>query len=644
MNKNIQFDNAGTSDSKAEVNQDKNSFTTIENRLKLFVDADYYRGMYDDINSVDIEPMNHFVKFGWRENRRPNRWYTDNLVPKNLIEKNPTTPPFLLFVTYLPGIDITKFEKLCASSGYADLGHEDCWTCDLMKETFDGNYYRSKYPDLDKSTDGLSHFCELGWKEKRNPSANFNTKYYLACNEDVRNAEINPFMHYLNNGINEGRKPQPEAVVNHQLLRTLKTITELSQGYRQIVPKLKLISQSELFITLLAKCSESKGLCLALSHDDYMNHTGGVQKFIRDESHYAQETGYDYLHLCPAIADININHDSNAITFLINCTLNDTFIGTFTVKELTETLGSLVIKQPMVLQVAVIHSVMGWNITSIISVVTDLFVHRFFYVHDYFALCTEYRLLRNNIVPCDAPELKSMTCSICAHSDTRVKQIEEFTYLFENLKPTLLYPSNCAKVLFRTGLHGIKLAEIVVPHIKVIKNTVTKKYVPRKRDQIRVAYCGAPVGHKGFYHFEQIVEKCRHQSGLEFLHLGNEDTKLSGVEFVKTVLKDGKSHMIKKIEDHEIDIVFIGSTWRETFNFVAYEAVQAGAAIITLDTAGNVCDFVSEHKIGCVVKTWEEAAELLQDGRLTKKLDAWQAAASHLSFVPNQSFLTEGVL
>ena len=640
MNLNTQIDNTTSlTSSNTEINQHE-----IEDRVRLFVDADYYRASYDDINSIDIEPMNHFVKFGWRENRRPNRWYTDNLVPTSLIEKNPTIPPYLLFIIYLPGIDVVKYEKLCGSSGYVDLGHTNCWTCELMKEAFDGHYYRNKYPDLDKSIDGLSHFCELGWKEQRNPCANFNTKYYLACNEDVRNAEINPFMHYLNKGINEGRKPQLELIVNHQLLRTLKTITELSQEYRQIVPKLKLIAQSELFITLLAKCSESKGLCLSLSHDDYMNHTGGVQKFIRDESHYAQEAGYVYLHLCPAIADISLNHNGSAITFLINCTLNDTFIGTFTVRELTETLSSLLIKQPLALQVAVIHSAMGWNIESMISVISNLFAYQFFYVHDYFALCTEYRLLRNNIVPCDAPELKSMSCNICAHSNGRVKQVEAFTQLFEKLKPTLLYPSNCAKALFGAGLHGIKLAEVVVPHIKVIKKSVTKKHEPRKRDRIRVAYCGAPVGHKGFYHFEQIVEKSQTQVGLEFFHFGNEDTQLSGVEFVKTVLKDGKSQMIKKIEDQEIDIVFIGSTWRETFNFVAYEAVQAGAAIITLESAGNVCDFVAEYKIGRVVKTWEEAAKLLQNSDLTKKLMVWQAAASNLSFVPNQSFLTKGVL
>ena len=72
--------------------------------------------------------------------------------------------------------------------------------------------------------------------------------------------------------------------------------------------------------------------------------------------------------------------------------------------------------------------------------------------------------------------------------------------------------------------------------------------------------------------------------------------------------------------------------------------MQAGAVIIALDTAGNVCDFISTYKVGCVVKTWQEFVILLEDKSLTKKLDMWKAAVNKLSFLENKSFLTEGVL
>ena len=102
--------------------------------------------------------------------------------------------------------------------------------------------------------------------------------------------------------------------------------------------------------------------------------------------------------------------------------------------------------------------------------------------------------------------------------------------------------------------------------------------------------------------------------------------------------------MVKKIEEYEIDIVFIGSTWRETFNFVAYEALQAGAAIIALTSSGNVCDVIEFYKVGQTVNSWQECLELFNDTNLTEKLDMWQTAINGLSFAENKSFLTKGVL
>jgi hypothetical protein len=265
---------------------------------------------------------------------------------------NPSTPPFLLFLKYLPEISESKFDELCSSVEYLDYGHEECWECNVMRLAFDGNYYRNKYPDVQKITDALTHFCEIGWKEKRKPSSTFDIDYYLKSNEDVDHAKINPFVHYLNNGCFEGRKPQSLDNVKRKLLDTLKTTMENSQEYLNISPRLQFISQEKLLITLL----KSTDLCISISHDDYMSHTGGVQKFIRDECRYTNEAGYEYLHFCPAIPDIRIDKENGISTFLINCSLNNIFIGTFTAIEINNVLTSLIIKKPNILQVGVIHS------------------------------------------------------------------------------------------------------------------------------------------------------------------------------------------------------------------------------------------------------------------------------------------------
>ncbi len=46
----------------------------------------------------------------------------------------------------------------------------------------------------------------VGWKEGRNPSANFDTKFYLRNEGDIREAGINPFRHFVLHGRREGRR------------------------------------------------------------------------------------------------------------------------------------------------------------------------------------------------------------------------------------------------------------------------------------------------------------------------------------------------------------------------------------------------------------------------------------------------------
>lgn len=73
---------------------------------------------------------------------------------------------------------------------------------------FDPAYYLLNYRDCRLAdVDPLMHFVEHGWQEGRNPSAKFNTGYYLRTNSDVKQAGLNPLIHYLKHGQYEGRAP-----------------------------------------------------------------------------------------------------------------------------------------------------------------------------------------------------------------------------------------------------------------------------------------------------------------------------------------------------------------------------------------------------------------------------------------------------
>jgi GT2 family glycosyltransferase/glycosyltransferase involved in cell wall biosynthesis len=71
---------------------------------------------------------------------------------------------------------------------------------------FDAAFYLSQYGDVRVSAcEPGQHYCEYGWRERRNPSPAFDTEFYLDTYQDVADAGVNPLVHYITYGRREGR-------------------------------------------------------------------------------------------------------------------------------------------------------------------------------------------------------------------------------------------------------------------------------------------------------------------------------------------------------------------------------------------------------------------------------------------------------
>ncbi len=76
---------------------------------------------------------------------------------------------------------------------------------------FSYSYYLSNNPDIDQNgMDPVIHYVLFGAEEGRNPNHYFNSKWYLEKNLDVEDARINPLFHYICFGYYEKRDPGPE--------------------------------------------------------------------------------------------------------------------------------------------------------------------------------------------------------------------------------------------------------------------------------------------------------------------------------------------------------------------------------------------------------------------------------------------------
>ena len=76
----------------------------------------------------------------------------------------------------------------------------------LLKKSnlFDSEYYLANNEDVKKAkVDPIKHYLKFGWKEGRNPSEKFNGNEYLNQRPDVQVAGICPLVHYLKFGKSE---------------------------------------------------------------------------------------------------------------------------------------------------------------------------------------------------------------------------------------------------------------------------------------------------------------------------------------------------------------------------------------------------------------------------------------------------------
>jgi ADP-heptose:LPS heptosyltransferase/GT2 family glycosyltransferase len=80
---------------------------------------------------------------------------------------------------------------------------------------FDAEYYVKSNPDIAAlNVDPLLHYLEQGCRERRNPSASFDTSYYLSLCNALGETPDNPLAHYLTVGISRGLTPNPRSKKN----------------------------------------------------------------------------------------------------------------------------------------------------------------------------------------------------------------------------------------------------------------------------------------------------------------------------------------------------------------------------------------------------------------------------------------------
>lgn len=194
-------------------------------------DAAYYLAHNPDVAAAGMDPLQHYLQYGWKEHRDPSAYFSTSWY----LAQNPDVAaagldPLVHYETYGwregrdPGPNFSLSKYLAAypdarAAGIDPLqqfltvgraeGHSAMPTALVATDPMiDRAWYLAQNPDVAAAgVDPLLHYETFGWHEGRNPDALFDTNYYLAQNPDVKAAGIDPLLHFEQYGRAEGREP-----------------------------------------------------------------------------------------------------------------------------------------------------------------------------------------------------------------------------------------------------------------------------------------------------------------------------------------------------------------------------------------------------------------------------------------------------
>jgi len=247
-------------------------------------DTRYYLANNRDVAETGMNPLDHYLRFGWREGRKPNEWFDPQAyLTANQDVLKADIEPLLHYLEHG-----RREGRLPSPPTELALPRDEALAQALASE-FDGAFYQWHNRDvIPAGMDPLQHFLAKGWREGRNPTAHFDTERYLRDNSDVADAGLNPFVHYLMAGRQEGRpSPRPESAAEKQVrLAVAGHVRGLNWSEQHSGP---VVTEASIVSSLIR--GTGSPLILSFSHDDYLANVGGVQQVVGHECEAAITAG-----------------------------------------------------------------------------------------------------------------------------------------------------------------------------------------------------------------------------------------------------------------------------------------------------------------------------------------------------------------
>lgn len=356
---------------------------------------------------------------------------------------------------------------------------------------------------------------------------------------------------------------------------------------------------------------------LSFTHVNYMVKPSGTEKYVRDLSLIYKKNGINHLNL--------FSFFNNSKKKMLGINLNNQFLGIYKYEKMLIVIQYFVSKYKLNVNCIHLQHLLNHDVSVIKEIIKNMDIPVYLFVHDYYIICNNPKLIDSNNYFCQISSPKIEKCAQCANCNngiTHYKIMNDFLKdINKNLK-SVIVPSEFVKKAVINIYPFFENKIIVRNHLVMSEN----KYDRNKNQKIRIAFVGNQSEAKGFGIWKKLVSLLKDNQRFELYYFGTGKECLENVNniYVSTA-ESGSDAMIKAICSKNIDIALLWTNWPETYNYVYYELSNNDVYILTNNISGNIHDEVLKNQNGMIFESVDDLYRYVQSSEIERVLTNYRS-------------------
>lgn len=382
----------------------------------------------------------------------------------------------------------------------------------------------------------------------------------------------------------------------------------------------------------------------ALTGADCRLAAAGVEKYLAEERDLLDRRGISILGAFP-FPTRRSRRLHRLLARYVGLLVDGVPCGFYAVRKLGDVAGLLNAAGKRLLEIQ-IHHLRHLDLAAVRDFLAAVPVPVRLFLHDFYTICPQYNLLRNDQMYCGSVPPSAEKCAGCRHwTPDHLSRIRDLLASLGD-RLAVVAPSASAREIWIESFPEFSGRTAVVPHWRPEGRRHRAVRPNNPAAPLRLAYVGAPRAHKGWEAFTQAASELSAVGApYEFFHLGLGAGAPANVRNIPvSFLRDGPQAMTNALRAAEIDVVLFWALWPETYSYVLHESWLAEVMVVASAASGHIARTVQAEALGPVLADLPALLAYLGDEKgVRRDLEQFRLRRAVLPerFVPNERIADE---